>query len=226
MLKLGKYELPNLSLEEAVDAAKTLEKGLIGKEGPKASFAKALGHSATSGAFYVKIADLRRYGLVTGRANGYQTTDLSRKLAYEADPLKYQEAVRELLFNISLYKDLFSYFPQGIEPDTVQFEIALQQITGVHQETIKKHCENIRKVYIDATRNSSMQKQYLGHQTPVSTQPLMSEVENVNANEEGFVKLFYGKKGKLELEESKENVDLLISFLENYKKKLEEPTST
>ena len=58
-------------------------------------------------------------------------------------------------------------------------------------------------------------------QTQVAVPTASQQPSEAMANEESVVKLYYGKKGSLVLEESDENLQLLITFLENYKKNRE-----
>lgn len=220
MIELGNYQIPELSLDEAIESVKLLEKNLMGKEAAKPDMAKALGQSANSGAFFVKLADLRRYGLIVGRGDKYQTTDLARKLAYEKDQVKYQLAVRDAILGVSFYKDLFDRF-NGKTPDETQFEIALRGLTNEHPEQIDKQKDKLRKMYLQLTSkiSNSNYEQNTDQKVEKDQKETVPAVKE-KINEQGMLKLYYGDKGRLELEESVDNVELIRSFLENYKKKL------
>jgi hypothetical protein len=216
MSMIGSYDVPDLDLDEAINAAKQLEQNTLGKEVTKEAFAKALGQSANSGALFVKLADLKRYGLISGRADKYKTTDLAHRLAYPTDNEQYSVALNELILGIDLFKKLKEHFGNEIQPNEMQFGIGLQQITGEHPEKLKNKTEKIRKIYIDKLSNITM---------PTAISQTITSDSQIKTNEGGLIKLYYGDKVKLEMEETVENIDLLISALQNRKKKLGEQTN-
>jgi hypothetical protein len=222
MQKLGNYEIPGLNVDEAISATKLLEKVLMGKEAPKASFAKALGQSPKSGAFFVKMADLKRYGLINGRGEAYQTTDLAKRISYETDPQKYQELVREVAFNIPLYKAIYDHF-KDVEPTAIQFEISLAQITGEHPESIKKCCEDLRKIYNSIPRNIAMQS-VPSSLSPTVQQPVATHQQDISGtsyvvNDDTFSIMDEGISIKVKKDE--EHIQTALDLLEVYKTKVQ-----
>jgi len=224
MIKLGSYEIPGIRIEEAIDAARALEQNLLGKEASKEAFAKALGQSPNSGSFFVKLADLRRYGLISGRGDTHQTTQLAKTLAYEKNPQNYQEARQALVFSIPLFKELYTRF-EGAVPTETQFEIAVREITGEHPETIKKEGDKVRKFYLEATSGFSQTVLPAVSASPLTRTASIGSDSRVvqpaaTPNKEGVISLYYGAGEKVVLEETPENIEVFIAVLQNRKKKL------
>jgi hypothetical protein len=221
MSKVGdKYDYPDYSIDEAIEAIKMIEKNLLGREGSKQAIAKALNVSDKSSSFFIKLADLRKYGLIGGRGSNYLVTDLGRKLAYEEkkDIQSYQKTVQEVILSIPLYKELYNRL-KLTHPTETQFDIALTDITGAHPEIIKEHSEKLRKIYIGLiSKFSDMAYPTINPQPPIIEKPSQDSSQK---NAEGWIKLYYGEE-TLNLKENAENIDLLIKALENRRDDLKE----
>lgn len=221
-MKVGNYRLPDLDIEGAIAAAKLLEQNTLGKEVTRDAFAKALGHSTKSGTFFVKMADLRLYGLIEGRNERYKTTALAQRIAYPqmGDDDAYKAAINELIMNVPLYKALREHLGEILEPSETQFSIALQQITDEHPEKLKKESERLRRIYVDIMNRYEVTTMYEPGQLRAPPQHQTSE-RGIQP-EGGVIKLYYGDKTKLELEDTVENMKVIVTLLENRIKRIEQ----
>ena len=104
---------PTVSLEEAINIIK---KGSdAGWDMSKDTFAKAIGGStAKSGAFLVKLASIRDYGLIE-RGGNIQYTQLAREIIAPKtdDPIERQNKLREAFFKSDVFKMLYEKIKDG-----------------------------------------------------------------------------------------------------------------
>jgi len=107
MSKLGGRSYPgDLKPEEAVHWMRILVNQFDGSTNQKESFARAVGHKSTdSGTFRRKLADARRYNLITPRGD-YEATPLGRRIAQPRDENDRCDAVLQMLRNVDLLKDI------------------------------------------------------------------------------------------------------------------------
>lgn len=146
-MKVGKYDTPTFRLHpNLVDATKILYENFKSDEAPDLlTVAKLLGHKThRSGGFLTKIADLRSYGLLTSR--GVKVTDLGKKLTYGTSDEEKNEAFKEALLNIPLWKELYSKFGKTLP--TGNFWVELTKITGLEAPDAQKLEENVRNAYL------------------------------------------------------------------------------
>lgn len=147
MAKIGNHEFPEMSIDEAIRAAKILVDDFQGKPNDINNFAEAMGHkSANSGAFFYKVADLRRYGLVESRGD-IQATNLAKMIVHPKNNSELQSSINQMIENadawIILYKRL-----KTKSPTLEQFRTQLMDITN-DREKASKEADRIRKLYID-----------------------------------------------------------------------------
>ncbi len=108
--------------------------------------AQLLGHKTDkSGGFLTKIADMRSYGLITSR--GIKVTDLGKRLTYGETDEEKNEAFREALLIIPLWKELYSKFGKTLPTD--KFWAQLGRIAGLEAPDAQKAEEMVRKAYLD-----------------------------------------------------------------------------
>lgn len=146
-MKVGKYDIPTLHLQpNLVQDTKTLYETFKSDEAPDSlTVAKLLGHKTDkSGGYLTKLADLRSYGLITSR--GIKITDLGKRLTYGKSDVEKNEAFKEALLNIPLWKELYSKFGKTLP--TSNFWAKLTEITGLEAPDAQKVEENVRNAYL------------------------------------------------------------------------------
>jgi hypothetical protein len=146
-VKVGKYDIPNIRLHPTLfEATKTLYEKFGSEEAPdQLTVANLLGHKTDkSGAFISKLADLRAYGLITSR--GLKVTDLGKKLTYDPSDEERNNALKEALLNIPLWKELYSRFGRTLP--TSNFWVELTKITGLEAPEAKRIEEIVRNAYL------------------------------------------------------------------------------
>ncbi len=146
-VKVGKYDIPNIRLYPTLfEATKTLYEKFTSEEASdQLTVAKLLGHKTDrSGAFISKLADLRAYGLITSR--GLKVTDLGKKLTYDPSDKERNNALKEALLNIPLWKELYSRFGKTLP--TSDFWVELTKITGLEAPDAQRIEENVRNAYL------------------------------------------------------------------------------
>jgi len=146
-VKVGKYDIPTFRLHpNLVDATRVLYENFKSEEAPDLlTVAKLLGHKTDkSGGFLTKIADLRSYGLLTSR--GVTVTDLGKKLTYGTSNEEKNEAFKEALLKIPLWKEFHGKFGKTLP--TSNFWVELTKITGLEAPDAQKAEENVRNAYL------------------------------------------------------------------------------
>jgi len=147
-VKVGKYDIPQFRLyPKLVEATKTLYVTFKADEAPDLlTVAKLLGHKTDkSGGFLTKLADMRSYGLITSR--GVKVTDLGKKLTYGLNDQEKNEAFKEALMNIPLWKEFYSKFGKTLP--TSNFWANLKDITGLEAPDAQRVEEIVRNAYLD-----------------------------------------------------------------------------
>jgi len=147
-VKVGKYDIPQFRLHPNLnEATKILYENFKLDEAPNLlTVAQLLGHKTDkSGGFLTKIADMRSYGLITSR--GVKVTDLGKKLTWGETEEDKNEAYKDALLNIPLWKELYGKFGKTLP--TSNFWAQLGKIAGLEPPDAKKVEEIVRKAYLD-----------------------------------------------------------------------------
>lgn len=146
MSKIGGRDYPgDLEPREAEDWMNILVNEFGGEVESKEAFAQAVGHKSTSsGSFRRKIADARKYGLMTPRGT-FEATDLGMQLANPVDEQDRMETRFEMLQNISLFKDIYERI-NGNDPPN-EFWRILTEITDADPKKARKVADWIEHLY-------------------------------------------------------------------------------
>jgi hypothetical protein len=147
-VKIGKYEIPEMRLYPTlVEAAKKLyETFELNEASDELTVAKLLGHATNkSGAFLHKISYMRTYGLLEKR--GLKVTPVVKRLTYDPDEEERNKALREILLNLPLWKELYSKYGKSLPSSNLWVE--LTKIAGLEAPTAQKVEEIVRKAYLD-----------------------------------------------------------------------------
>lgn len=115
-MKVGKYNIPDVRLyPHLYEATKRIYEEFRSEEAPnQLTVAQLLDHKSASGAFLMKIASLRAYGLVEKR--GIKVTELGKKLTWGASEEEKNEALKQTILNIPLWKEFFSKWGTTLPP--------------------------------------------------------------------------------------------------------------
>lgn len=108
---MARHRSPNYpahGLSEAVELARLIYAKEKKTQAPGEIIAKALGYSSLSGNARVKIATLKKYGLLEGDENkGMRLSDLAMLILYPSSPSDEVEAKRVAALTPSLFKSLY-----------------------------------------------------------------------------------------------------------------------
>ncbi len=157
-MNVGKYEIPELRLNPILtEAAKKLyEKFKSEETSDTLTVAKLLGHDTDrSGAFLRKLAAMRAYGLVEKR--GIKVTELGKKLTYGTTEEEKNEALKEAILNIPLWKEFYGKF--GVNLPTENFWVDLSKTTGLEAPDAQKTEKIVRNAYLDDVRYLKVEKE-------------------------------------------------------------------
>lgn len=146
-MKIGDYTIPKQRLYPTlVDGVKKIYDKFGGEDTELSLIADVLGHKVTSGGFFQKLADMRAYGVITGRGK-VRVTDRGKKLTYPENEVEKMQALESIIRNIPLWDAIYSKFQ--LSPPDSNFWIDLRQITGVEAPEAKNKAESVRKAYMD-----------------------------------------------------------------------------
>lgn len=144
MGRLGDYTYPDLDARAAVDISRILVDDFDGEAPTEEALAAALGHSTTrSGAFKGKMADARKWGVISAR--GIEATELAYRLASPADQNVERTALFEMHRNIEILRDLREQLG-GCLPSADLANI-LKGMTGADPEAVKAAAPELRRLY-------------------------------------------------------------------------------
>lgn len=100
------------------------------------------------------ILSLRTYGLIEGKSDELQTTELTAKLLYpKPGTTELQEAKEKVFNSVPLWKKLFSDGIRKTDTEKEDFWVYLSDLEGIRgldRERVKKKASFVRKSYISA----------------------------------------------------------------------------
>src|SRR5437868_2669729 len=116
MAKLGSGEYPELTFSQALSTVEGIKKDSIRTID---GLSKLLGHESTkSGPFTQKVAALNKfYGLVEQVRTDISLTPLGSRIAYPVSDSDREEACRESISRIGLFRDLFTTLGTNFSPN-------------------------------------------------------------------------------------------------------------
>jgi hypothetical protein len=153
MGKIGAYEFPDISLNEAVKIVRIIfDKPFSGEVRDVETLATRLGHETTkSGGFFGKITALKRYGLISGDPkSGLRLTELGTRIAKPMTPEEEQRCMAEVVSNIELFKRIYERIEEKVKKE--DFWTVLVEITGVERSIALKQADKIHNLYIEAAK--------------------------------------------------------------------------
>jgi hypothetical protein len=122
---------PTFPLNEAALAVKRA--GAYGYQHSVDALAGYMNHSTTnSGAFRAKAAALRDYGLISGRGEVIQLTELAQAIAHPESAAAEQEAARSAFFTAEVFAKLHDIVAKGVDLDLEHLGNAAVRTLGVN----------------------------------------------------------------------------------------------
>jgi hypothetical protein len=143
---VGDAEYPQTRPEAALAVVRRLASEFQGRSFDAEACAAALGYrSARNGAFRQILADLRKYGLITGRGDGIGATDLLRRLVVPLESEDRAAARLEMMNSVPLFRELFHRFA-GRLPSDEGLTAALIQMTHADRLKVQGRVPKIRSL--------------------------------------------------------------------------------
>ncbi|HCE95586.1 MAG TPA: hypothetical protein DER04_02315 [Holosporales bacterium] len=148
MPKTKKIEYPNIGIDEAIRVVSTLIEKLNGEVKNLDAFASMVGHTAKSGAFLVKLGDLRKYALLEPRG-GVKATSLAKTIVHPLNEQEKQESINKMIMNVELWRLLYQKIGKNYPTDE-QFWSYIMEVTNCERNEAIKEADKIRKKYKEA----------------------------------------------------------------------------
>lgn len=206
MGSISGFDYPETRVDMAIKCVKIFKEQLKGEAKTSDALASYWGHkSGKSGTFLQKLADLRRYGLITAR--GLKLTPLGEKIA---NPIgnELNESLKVMIFNISLWKKLYERLG-GKMPDQ-KFWIMLYEVTGADREVAKSEAVKISKLYVDAITKIK-----------IESEDMIIPQSESQSQATNFIQLTYGEI-KVILPKNNKNIEIIKTTLDGLKEKTKE----
>jgi len=146
MAKIGDYRYPDdLDPNKAKEYLDILVNEFGGVAENREAFAQAAGHkNKKSGAFTRRVADARKYGLMTSRGD-YEATELGFRLANPRDETDHWNAKFEMLQNIELLADIHDELNGNSPPE--QFWRVLNEIAETNPKEARDASDRVEELY-------------------------------------------------------------------------------
>jgi len=215
MGKIGTYEYPDTQFGTLLKAVEILYTKFKGKANDEKTFAEALGHKTNkSGGFLMKLADLRKYGLIEKR--GISITQKAKDIFIFIKPETKKQALNDAIMEIRLWKELYERL-ETTSPSSEDFKLQLAELTS-DTEKVVSQCSNIRNLYIDAmnyfTVNSDNPTDDV--QKPKFDNNLTGKPKSTNNEEQVPENLIALKSGEINitLPRSDDNIKIIKSILD------------
>jgi hypothetical protein len=122
---------PGVTLEQAIDAAKTLRSNLGNGPYSRESAAKALGYSGVTGTSSTKIAGCVHFGLLNRVGNTYKQSDLATAIFNPRSEQEKSGAIKESFRNPVLYEKLSAEYDGKALP--IMLDNVLVRLYGIQE---------------------------------------------------------------------------------------------
>ena len=221
MAKLGNAEYPETSLSECLRIARLIRED-FGGEVRRSGLAHVLGMSPSGGAFAARLGSMRIWGIVEGRSTLRLTTTAERVVASDAEAGEVNHGMASLVRSVPFFVQLNERLQAGTV-DRVVLGATLHVITEAPMEDVQGRLPQIERLFDEARR-------YLDAPHPVSTPTVAGQADETPLVDEArrtikdrraprLIELRF-EGGELSLEETADNIDLLITALVTRKRKL------
>lgn len=143
MGSINGQKYPDISARNAAEIVAVLVATFGGAPSDRDAFAREVGHeSAASGAFKMKIADVRRYGFLPGR--GLEPTELAETVVESQDDETERTALFRAYRNVPILDRLYDRLDG--QPADEDFSEILAELTGAELDEIDAAAD-IRSLY-------------------------------------------------------------------------------
>lgn len=143
MGSINGQKYPDISAREAVEIVDVLVTTFGGAPSNRDAFAREVGHeSAASGAFKMKIADVRRYGFLPSR--GLEPTELAETVVESRDDETERAALFRAYRNVPVLDRLYDRL--NGQPADEDFSDILEDLTGADLDDVDAAAD-IRSLY-------------------------------------------------------------------------------
>lgn len=147
MGKIGTYEYPEMQFGTLLTATNTLIEKFSGQANDEKTFAEAIGHTTNeSGTFLMKLADLRKYGLLEKRE--IKATETAKRIVKPLSSQERTETLNAVIFSIPLWKELYTRL-NSKNPAPDDFKIQLVELSGDRDAAISRS-NKIRNLFVEA----------------------------------------------------------------------------
>ena len=236
MATLGKNEFPEITLSASIELARRIYEELHG-EVRRDALAHLMGMSPSGGAFAARIAALRIWKLATGRSI-IRLTQQGQQISSTLDPELKMRLMNELAQSVPMFNELNQRL-QGNPVDQNILAAILRETTDAEMPEIIRRTPLIERIFneIRPSLDSSTQSTNLPSDTAsASTQPQPHQYaesrpdihssEHLPANPlsdatvRGWIKLTFDN-GEISLQETPENIEIMIQALASRKRRLQ-----
>lgn len=218
MAKIGNYDSPEFKFSTILNGTEKLVETLKGSVTDEKNFITALGYKSKNGAYLTRVADMRKYGLLSDR--GINATDLANRIVKPLTPKEKKDAINEAINNINLWKELISRIGKK-DVNEESFRLQLAEITG-DRDKAYKNASSILSSYKDIL-------QYYDENISKSTEKYISNKEDKNIVDEDDMEqiqtlepkkiLLRFEGNNVLLDKSDVNIEVLKSILDGLKEK-------
>lgn len=223
MGKIGSYEYPDIQFGTLLKAVEVLHTKFKGKANDEKTFAESLGHKTNkSGGFLMKLADLRKYGLIEKR--GIETTQRAKDIFVFVKPETKKKALNNAIMEIRLWKELYERL-ETTSPSIEDFKLHLVELTSDTEKVVSQH-DNVRNLYIDAMNNFTPNLEINNGNISIKDDKL-KDIQQENKQDKTDLKvaenLIVFKSGEVDIQLPKNdtNISILINVLNGMKEKRE-----
>ena len=224
MTKLGSAEYPETSLSECLRIAGRIRID-FGGEVRRTGLAHILGMSPGGGAFGARLGSLRMWGIIEGRSVLRLTQTASNALAEREDEVRAM-FMSELASSVPFFVELGDRVPSG-NTDRAVLAATVQEICEAPMEEVEARLPQIERLlgevrqYLkgDATNHvdhADVQSRTSGATNLARTAAPSARVGNPSAR----IELRFAG-GELFVDETADNIELLITALEVRRRRLE-----
>ena len=224
MAKIGNAEYPETTLAECLRIAGTIDtefSGVINRTG----LAHVLGMSPTGGAFAARLGSMRMWGIVEGRSTIRLTSTATAAVASGVDRESNLGRLHQFATSVRLFNQLHQRLHRGNLDRTV-LAATIQELTGATMDEVESRLPGIERVFTEARQYMDAPDLVEEDDIPVTTSGSASESEPAQAAgarssaqaSQTIILKFSG--GEMSLDETADNIDLLIAALVTRKLRL------
>lgn len=208
MGRLGSFEVPQLTLTDAVEVARRASR-TFGPAFSRGGLARLLGLDPRGGWFAAVVASLRIWGLVDGRGTLRLTSSGARVLDTSSAGSS-ADARRQAVLGVPLLRELGARSPGGVDAGRAELALAVEEITGAPGVRVRASLAHLQRVIADALPADGRATVSQPDREKRAPDPAEAEA---NPGEPGRVEVVFSG-GKISLPETAANLELVIQLLQ------------